>query len=104
MDIVATPTQTTSINTDVSSDFSKTLVTTVAPTILPGAFEEFDVIATDVTTSTLVLACLQSYGSANGNPMITITDVQAGQFTIRITNVDGATNIDAAMVIGYLFL
>lgn len=91
-------TQITSASTAVTLNKINGVVTTVALTTA-GAAEEAFVVNNSTVVATDVIAVSTTYAGA-GKPIVFVTNVGAGVFTLNITNVS-ASSLDAVCVINF---
>jgi len=86
-------TQITSIVTPVTIDNKAGIITTFQAVDVSEASSVFTVNNTFVTTSSIITVTLNSYSGTwltNGIPYLTVENLQAGSFDIRITNIHSA--------------
>jgi hypothetical protein len=96
-------TQATSISTGVTLNRTFGQITTVSSvTTAAGAEDSFVVTCGKIKgPRDVVLPCVATYGGA-GLPVVHITAVAAGQFTITIANLHASAALNAALVINYV--
>jgi hypothetical protein len=99
----AAVTQITSITTGVTCNALSGAITTVSQTVAAGA--EADIVVTNnkVVATDVVVACIKTHTSA-GAFIVAVSAVGAGQFTLRLTNLDAAAAGNNVLVINFLVL
>lgn len=99
----AAVTQATSISTGVTCHKLTGVITTVSQTIAAGAEADFVVTNNQVAATDVVVACIKTHTSA-GTFAVTVAAVGAGQFTLRLTNLDAATAGNNVLVINFFVI
>ena len=97
-----TVTQITSSSTAVTLNKVCGQITTVALTTAAAAEEAF-VVNNSTIVATDVIAVSTTYAGA-GKPIVSVTNVGSGVFTLNITNVHAANALDAVLVINFAVL
>ena len=95
-----TVTQITSIATGVTLNTHSGQITTVSSTLAAAAEAAFVVTNSTVAATDVVIANLASTSSA-GTPVVSVTAVAAGSFTITIANLHASAALDNTMVINF---
>lgn len=94
-------TQGTSITTGVTLDRPCGTITTFAASAAAGAEDgPFTVTNATVAATDTVVVAIKSY-AGTGTPQVYVSAVAAGSFAITITNLNGATALNAAIVINF---
>lgn len=96
-------TQGTSITTGVTCSAYSGVITTVSQTVAAGAEAEFTVTNTKVAATDVVVAAIKDHTSA-GTFAVDVSDVSAGSFKLRLTNLDASAAGDNVLVINFLVL
>lgn len=96
-------TQITSITTGVTCNSLTGVITTVSQTVAAGAEADFVVTNSQVEATDVVVACIKTHTSA-GTFAVTVSAVAAGQFSLRLTNLDAAAAGNNVLVINFLVL
>lgn len=96
-------TQATSISTGVTLSKITGAITTVSSTLAAAGEADFVVTNTLVAANDAVVVWVKTYTGA-GTPLVAVSTVAAGSFTVRITNLHAANAFDGALVIGFLVL
>lgn len=96
-------TQATSISTAVTCNALVGVITTVSQTIAAGAEGEFTVNNDQVAATDVVVACIKDHTSA-GDFIVAVSDVSAGSFKLRLTNLNAATAGNNVLVLNFLVL
>ena len=101
----STVTQITSITTGVTIDDVSGVITTVTATTAGEATDSFVVTNNRVLASSVVLVSLDGYSgtlSTNGLPLITVTGISAGSFTMNVSNAHGTAALSGTLDIGFV--
>jgi hypothetical protein len=96
-------TQATSITTGVTCNANSGVITTVSQTVAAGAEAEFAVTNSKVAATDVVVACIKDHTSA-GTFAVDVSDVSAGSFKLRLTNLHASAAGDNVLVINFLVL
>ena len=96
-------TQATSINTGVTCNALSGVITTVSQTVAAGAEADFVVTNSQVVATDVVVACIKTHTSA-GTFAVTVSAVGAGQFTLRLTNLDASVAGNNVLVINFFVI
>lgn len=96
-------TQATSITTGVTCSALAGVITTVSQTVAAGAEAEFTVTNTEVAATDVVVACIKDHTSA-GTFDVSVSDVSAGSFKLRLTNLHASTAGNDVLVINFLVI
>jgi len=96
-------TQLTSLVTGVTLHTHHGKITTVAATTAAAAEEEFVVTNDAVGADSVVVACVATYGGS-GTPIVEVSKVAKGSFTVLVANLHASAALDALMTINYLVL
>lgn len=96
-------TQITSISTGVVCNALSGVVTTVSQTVAAGAEADFVVTNSQVAATDIVVACIKTHTSA-GTFAVTVSAVAAGQFTLRLTNLDASAAGNNVLVINFFVI
>lgn len=96
-------TQITSITTGVTCNANSGVITTVSQTVAAGAEADFVVTNNKVAATDIVVACIKTHTSA-GTFAVSVAAVAAGQFTLRLTNLDAVAAGNNVLVINFLVL
>lgn len=99
----AAVTQITSITTGVTANALSGTITTVSQTIAAAAEADFVVTNNRVAATDIVVACIRSTASA-GQFIVAVSAVAAGQFTLRLTNVDAAAAGNNTILINFFVI
>lgn len=99
----AAVTQANSITTGVTCNAISGEITTVSQTIAAGANADFVVTNSKVSATDIVVACIKTHTSA-GTFMVAVAAVAAGQFTLRLSNLDAAAAGDDVLVISFFVI
>lgn len=95
-------TQITNSATAVTLNAASGQITTVALTTAAAAEEAF-VVNNSLVDATDVIATSTTYAGA-GKPIVFVTNVGAGVFTLNITNVHAANALDAVLVVNFAII
>lgn len=95
-----TVSQATSITTGVTLNTNVGQITTQGATAAAAGEHAFVVTNSTVAATSVVVANIASY-AGGGTPIVSVTAVAAGSFTLTITNLHAANALDAAMVINF---
>ena len=95
-------TQITSASTGVTLSKPCGQITTVALTTAAAAEEAF-VVTNTLVDANDVIAVSTTYAGA-GKPIVFVTNVGAGVFTLNITNVHAANALDAVLIINFALI
>jgi hypothetical protein len=96
-------TQATSITTGVTCNAYSGVITTVSQTVAAGAEADFVVTNSKVAATDIVVACIKTHTSA-GTFAVVVSAVAAGQFTLRLTNLDASAAGNNVLVINFVVL
>jgi hypothetical protein len=96
-------TQATSITTGVTCHALTGVITTVSQTVAAGAEADFVVTNNQVAATDVVVACIKTHTSA-GLFMVGVSAVGAGQFTLRLTNLDASVAGNNVLVINFFVI
>jgi hypothetical protein len=96
-------TQATSITTGVTCSAHSGVITTVSQTVAAGDEAEFTVTNTKVAATDIVVACIKDHTSA-GSFAVDVSDVSAGSFKLRLTNLHASAAGDNVLVINFVVL
>ncbi len=101
------PTQATNITTAVSATGSCGVITTQAASAAAGATQSFAVNSSYCSADSVVKVGVQSYGgtlSTNGIPVINVSGVTGGQFTVNVSNAHSANALNGNLFVNYEIL
>ena len=96
-------TQITTISTGVTCDAYSGVITTVSQTIAVGGEADFVVTNNKVAATDVIVASIKDHTSA-GTFEVSVADVSAGAFTLRLTNLHAANAGNNVLVINFLVL
>lgn len=96
-------TQITSITTGVTCNALSGVITTVSQTVAAGAEADIVVTNSQVAATDVVVACIKTHTSA-GTFAVTVSAVAAGQFTLRLTNLDASAAGNNVLVINFFVI
>lgn len=96
-------TQITSTSTGVTLSKRAGVITTIAGTLAAGAEETFIVTNTEVAVGDVVAVCIGTYAGA-GTPIVYVSAVAAGTFSITVSNLHASAALNAAMTINFVVL
>lgn len=96
-------TQATSITTGVTCNAYSGVITTVSQTVAAGAEADFVVTNNKVAATDVVVASIKDHTSA-GSFAVVVSDVSAGSFTLRLTNLHATAAGDNVLVINFVVL
>lgn len=96
-------TQATSITTGVTCNAYTGVITTVSQTVAAGAEAEFTVTNPKVAATDVVVAAIKDHTSA-GTFDVSVSDVSAGSFKLRLTNLHASAAGDNVLVINFAVL
>lgn len=96
-------TQATSITTGVTCSAYTGVITTVSQTVAAGDEAEFTVTNTKVRATDVVAASIKDHTSA-GSFAVDVSDVSAGSFKLRLTNLHASAAGDNVLVINFVVL
>jgi hypothetical protein len=96
-------TQATSITTGVTCNALSGVITTASQTVAAGAEADFVVTNSMVAATDVVVACIKTHTSA-GTFAVSVAAVAAGQFTLRLTNLDAAAAGNNVLVINFFVI
>jgi hypothetical protein len=96
-------TQITSITTGVVCNALTGVITTVSQTVAAGAEADIVVTNSQVAATDVVVACIKTHTSA-GSFIAAVSAVGAGQFTLRLTNLDAAAAGNNVLVINFIVI
>lgn len=96
-------TQATSITTGVTCNAYSGVITTVSQTVAAGAEAEFTVTCNKVAATDVVAACIKTHTSA-GDFIVGVSEVAAGSFKLRLTNLHASTAGNNVLVINFVVL
>ena len=96
-------TQATNISTGVTCSAYSGVITTVSQTVAAGAEAEFTVTNANVAATDVVVACIKTHTSA-GTFAVSVSDVAAGSFNLRLTNLHASAAGDNVLVINFIVL
>ena len=99
----AAVTQATSITTGVTCNAYSGVITTVSQTIAVGGEADFVVTNNKVAATDVIVASIKDHTSA-GTFEVSVADVSAGAFTLRLTNLHAANAGNNVLVINFLVL
>lgn len=94
-------TQATSITTGVTCSALSGVITTVSQTIAAAGEADFVVTNTKVAATDCVTVSIKDHTSA-GTFLASVSDVSAGAFTIRLTNLHASAAGDNVLVINFV--
>lgn len=97
-----TVTQATDINTAVTANGSSGVITTVSATTTHGETDSFVVNNSTCTSTSVVVATLCGYTGTNLPPMVTVSSVGSGSFTVNITNINPSFSLDGVLKISFV--
>lgn len=96
-------TQASSITTGVTCSAYTGVITTVSQTVAAGAEATFTVTNTKVAATDVVVVSIKDHTSA-GTFAATVSDVSAGSFDIRLTNLHASAAGDNVLVINFVVI
>lgn len=96
-------TQVTNISTAVTCNAYTGVITTVSQTVAAGAEAEFTVNNSKVAATDVVVAAIKDHTSA-GAFDVSVSDVSAGSFNLRLTNLHASTAGNNVLVINFVVL
>lgn len=96
-------TQITSITTGVTCNAYSGVITTVSQTVAAAGVADFVVTNNKVAATDVIVACIKTHTSA-GSFIVAPVAVAAGQFTLRLTNLDAAAAGNNVLVINFIVL
>lgn len=96
-------TQITGITTGVTCDAYSGVITTVSQTIAVGGEADFVVTNNKVAATDVIVASIKDHTSA-GTFEVSVADVSAGAFTLRLTNLHAANAGNNVLVINFVVL
>ena len=94
-------TQITTITTGVTCNAYSGVITTVSQTVAAGAEADFVVTNSKVAATDVVSVCIKTHTSA-GTFEASVAAVAAGQFTIRLTNLDASAAGNNVLVLNFI--
>jgi hypothetical protein len=98
----ATVTQATSISTAVTANGSSGVITTVSATTSSGTTDSFVVNNSTCTATSSVIATLCGYTGTGIPPMVTVSSISSGNFTVNITNINPSASLNGVLTISFL--
>lgn len=94
-------TQATSITTGVTCSALSGVITTVSQTVAAAGEADFVVTNTKVDATDVVSVCIKDHTSA-GSFVAAVSDVSAGAFTIRLSNLHASAAGDNVLVLNFV--
>lgn len=97
-----TVTQATSITTAVTANGSSGVITTVSSTTTPNSTDSFTVNNSACTSTSVVVASLCGYTGSNLPPIVTVSGVSNGSFTVNVTNINSTFSLNGVLSISFV--
>ena len=98
----STVTQITSISTGVTATKTSGVITTVSATSASGVSATFTVTNTTVAITDVIVCGVVGYSGTTGVPVVRVSAVSAGSFTVTLTNVHPTEALNGIVKVSFI--